>query len=296
MSAGKRDSLIGSAQLFLASLIWGFAFVAQRVGMDFVEPFTFNGIRNIVGAVVLIPFVYLMGRKADDPSNPSVKHFHLSRETVIGGCVTGVLLCIASNLQQVGIMYTTVGKAGFITAMYIIMVPILGVFIGKHLRLRIWVSVALAVVGMYLLCMTERLVLSKGDAIVLACALAFSFQIMAVDYFADKVDGVAMACIQFMVCGILSLICMAVTEHPQLEQIWAARIPILYAGMLSTGVAYTFQILGQKKLQPTVASLIMSLESVISALAGWLLLHQILTGKELFGAVLMFAAIILAQL
>lgn len=296
MSDQKKNSLFGSAQLFLAAIIWGVAFVAQRVGMDYVEPFTFNGIRNIIGALVLVPFVLFMGRGQKDQVTGETIGFHLSKETVTGGLVTGVLLAIASNLQQVGIKYTTIGKAGFITAMYIILVPILNRFLGKKLKIRIWLSVLLAVVGMYLLCMTERLVLARGDAIVLACALAFSFQILAVDHYADKVDCVAMACIQFFVCGVLSLICMALTEHPSLSMIWAARIPILYAGMLSTGVAYTFQILGQKKLQPTIASLIMSLESVISALAGWLILGQVLAGKELFGAVLMFAAIIIAQI
>ena len=176
------------------------------------------------------------------------------------------------------------------------LVPVLGIFLHRRIGLRMWISVILAVAGLYLLCINEEFSVSRGDAYVLMCALAFAFQIMAVDYFAERTDGVKLACLEFWVCGILSLILAAATETVTLQGIKGALIPILYAGVLSSGVAYTFQILGQKELNPSLASLIMSFESVISVLAGWLFLHQVLSLKELAGCAVMFAAIVLAQL
>ena len=205
-------------------------------------------------------------------------------------------LCIASNLQQFGIKYTTVGKAGFITAMYIIIVPVIGIFLKKTTGLRIWISVLLAVGGLYLLCMTEGFSIAFGDLLVLLCAVMFSVHILIIDYFSPKVDGVRMSCIQFFVSGILSGVAMLIFEQPDLGAILQAWMPILYAGVMSCGVAYTLQIVGQKDMDPTIASLILSLESVVSVLAGWVILGQKLSSKELFGCVLMFAAIILAQL
>ena len=219
------------------------------------------------------------------------------RKTLLAGGVScGALLFVASNLQQIGIQYTTVGKAGFITAMYIVLVPILGIFWKKKVGGRVWIAVLLAVAGLYLLCMTGGLTLQKGDLLVLACALAFSFHILVIDYFSPKVDGVKMSCIQFLVCGLLSGVCMLLFEKPDLGAILMAWMPILYAGVLSSGVAYTLQIVGQKGMNPTVASLILSLESVVSVIAGWAILNQQLSGRELAGCGLMFCAIILAQL
>ncbi len=213
-----------------------------------------------------------------------------------GGVCCGVCLFAASNFQQFGIRYTTVGKAGFITACYIVIVPVIGIFLKKACGRLLWVSVAMAVVGLYFLCMTETLTIGKGDFLVFICALLFSLHILVIDYFSPRTDGVKMSCIQFFVCGILSGIAMLFTEEPHLADIFAAWIPILYAGIMSCGVAYTLQIVGQKGMNPTVASLILSLESCISVLAGWLILGQKLSVRELSGCLIMFGAIILAQL
>ena len=310
MNSKKMQS---NLMLLLTAFIWGVAFVAQSVGMDYVGPFTFNSVRNFIGAFVLLLFIPLLDKvnrqsaatvnasnsdaaSATDIASTSSSSVSDKKTLIIGGIVCGILLAIASSFQQVGIIYTTVGKAGFITAMYIVIVPILGLFVGKKVRLIAWISVGLSVIGLYLLCMTESLSLGKGDILVLICAFCFSFHIMVVDHFSPMVDGVRMSCIQFLVCGLLSGVCMLLTEHPEMRLILQAWQPILYAGVFSCGVGYTLQIIGQKGTDPTVASLILSLESVVSVLAGWLLLGQRLSVRELGGCALMFAAILLAQM
>ena len=206
-------------------------------------------------------------------------------------------MTVAANLQQIGIQYTSAGKAGFITAMYILIVPVLGLFLKKKVPGRIWLCILIAVVGLYLLSVTEGFSsISKGDVYVLLCALAFSFHIMAVDHYAPLVDGVRLSSIQFLICGVLSGILMFLFEEPNLENILNAAVPILYAGIMSCGVAYTLQIIGQKYTRPTIASLIMSLESVFAVLAGIVVLREIPTARETMGCVLMFLAIIIAQL
>ena len=216
---------------------------------------------------------------------------------LLGGVCCGIMLCIASNFQQYGISFTTVGKAGFITALYIIIVPVLGLFMKKKVGAKIWIGVALATAGLYLLCMTsESFSVSKGDLLVLVCAGFFSLHILIIDHFSPKCDGVRLSCIQFFVCGVISMAASFLFETPNLTTILSGWLPILYAGVMSCGVAYTLQIIGQKNMDPTVASLILSLESVFSVLAGWGLLNQKLSARELFGCVLMFAAILLAQL
>ena len=215
---------------------------------------------------------------------------------IIGGICCGTALAVASSLQQWGILFTTVGKAGFITAMYIVIVPLLGVFIGKKVRPLIIGCVAIAVVGFYFLCMTESLRLGLGDFLVLLCAIAFSIHILVIDHFSPKVDGVKMSAIQFLTAAIISAVPTLLWEQPVLTEILQAWQPVLYAGVMSCGVAYTLQIIAQKNADPTVASLLLSLESVFSVLAGWVLLGQGLSLKELFGCVLIFCAIILAQL
>ena len=313
----KKTTWRNPLLLLLTAVIWGVAFVAQSVGMDYVGPFTFNFVRCIIGGAVLIPCIFLLdhirgseetdaqsqkaagiqGQKATGTKSQktAVYTWH-QRELYIGGICCGIALFAASNLQQFGIKYTTVGKAGFITAMYIVIVPLLGIFLKKAVGLQIWISVILAVAGLYLLCITEGFSIGGGDLLVMLCAVVFSLHILIIDYFSPRVDGVRMSCIQFFVCGLLSGIGMLFTEHFDLGAILQAWVPILYAGVLSCGVAYTLQIVGQKGMNPTVASLILSLESVVSVLAGWLLLGQKLSVRELSGCVLMFAAIILAQL
>ncbi|MCD8335849.1 MAG: DMT family transporter [Lachnospiraceae bacterium] len=286
----KRTALRNPLLLLLTAAIWGAAFVAQSVGMDYVGPFTFNFARCIIGGIVLLPCIALLDRqKKREGRQPSA-------DLVRGGVCCGAALFVASTLQQIGIQYTTVGKAGFITAMYIILVPVFGIFLKKKVGARIWLCVLLAAAGLYLLCMTEGFTIGGGDFLVLLCAAAFAVHILVIDYFSPRADGVRMSCIQFFVCGLLSGVGMLLFETPSLGAIWQARLPIGYAGVLSCGVAYTLQIVAQKGMDPTVASLILSLESVFSVLFGWLLLGQSLAMRELSGCGLMFAAIILAQL
>lgn len=288
-----RQSLL----LLLTATIWGVAFVSQSVGMDYVGPFTFNAVRSLIGAAVLIPCIALLKKMSKREEAQEELHKKEDKRTLLkGGICCGVILAAASSFQQFGIMHTTVGKAGFITAMYIILVPLLGIFFKKKVGIRVGISVVAAVAGLYLLCMTESFRLEAGDTLVLICALIFSVHIMVIDHFSPLADGVKMSCIQFLTCGVLCGICMFLFEKPSISMILAAWKPILYAGVMSCGVGYTLQIVGQRGMNPTVASLIMSLESVISVLAGFVLLHEVLSRRELFGCVLMFAAIILAQL
>lgn len=290
-----KQQIKSSLILLLTATIWGVAFVAQSVGMEYIGPFTFNAIRCVLGGMVLIPVILVLKKKKETGAENQEKG---DKKTLwMGGIACGVILCIASNLQQFGIMEASVGKSGFFTALYIVMIPVIGIFIGKRPGIKLWFCVALAVVGMYLLCMKDgSFTIERADIMLLLCALAFSFHILVVDYFSPKVDGVKMSCIQFFVCGVLSAVGMLFTETPDISNIQAAWLPLLYAGLLSCGVGYTLQIVGQKGINPVIASLIMSLESVISALAGWVILGQVLSPKEILGCVLMFVAIIITQI
>lgn len=284
-----RQSVI----LFMAATVWGVAFVAQSVGMDYVGPYTFIAVRNVVALVVLVPCTVFMHtdreRKYAQKEN--------KKALAIGGICCGLCLFTASTLQQFGVKYTTVGKAGFITAMYLILVPVFGIFLKKKTGMRVWIAVGLASLGLYLLCITKGdFRLQKGDLYMLGCAAVFAVHILVVDHFSPLVDGVKLSCVQTFTNAVLGTIMMLLLEQPHWSDIFAAWLPILYAGVLSSGVGYTFQIIGQKGMNPTAASLILSLESVISVLAGWLLLHQVLTVREIAGCVLAFVAIILVQL
>ena len=286
--------------LLLTAFIWGIAFVAQSVGMDYVGPLTFNASRFIIGAIFLIPCIAFLDKLKEKENQAACKNIPAAPQNkkvlITGGICCGIAIAAASTLQQYGIAYTTVGKAGFITALYIVIVPILGIFLKRKPRLIIWFSVLLALVGLYFLCMTDSLSFSKGDTLVLLCAFVFSLHIMIIDHFSPMVDGVRMSCIQFAVAGVLCGIPALIFEHPTFSSLIAAWAPILYAGILSCGVAYTLQIVAQKNYDPTVASLLLSLESVFSVLAGWVILHQALSPREIFGCVLVFIAIILVQL
>lgn len=276
--------------LFLCAFIWGTAFVAQSSGMDYVGPFTFAAVRYVLGGLVLIPVILFRSRKIEKKSGSI-------RPLLIPGIICGVCLCIASNLQQVGILYTTVGKAGFITALYIIIVPILGLFFKNKVKINVWIAAVISVIGAYLLCMKSGdFSITKGDILVLLCAVAFSVHILVIDKFSPRVDGIMLASMQFFVAGIISFIPALIFEQISITSIFNAAVPILYAGVLSSGVAYTLQIVGQKKVEPTAASLIMSLESVVSALSGWFLLNQKMSWIEILGCVIMFAGTVLAQL
>ena len=265
--------------LLLTASIWGVAFVAQSVGMDYVGPLTFNCVRCLMGGVVLLPCIWFFDRK--NKRKEQVPVIPGARKTlIIGGICCGVALCLASNFQQFGIQYTTVGKAG-----------------GKKCSPVVAGAVVLSLAGLYMLCMKGgELSVNKGDLLMLVCAFLFAVHIMIIDFFSPVVDGVKMSCIQFFVSGILSGAAMLIYETPEWSQIIAAWAPVLYAGIMSCGVAYTLQIVGQKGMNPTVASLILSLESSISVLAGWVILGQRLSSKEVLGCALMFGAIILAQI
>lgn len=292
---------IGSAVLlFLAAFIWGVAFVAQSVGMEYVGPFTFNGCRFLIGGLVLTPFALIRDRQYKKSLSfqvlSSEKQKEDKRTTLIGGLCCGVAICVASSFQQAGMQYTSVGKAGFITALYIVLVPVFGIFMKRKVAPVIWFGVVLAAIGIYFLCITESFSVNYGDLLIFICAVCFTFHILIIDYFAPKADGVALSCIQFWFSGIVCMGIALLKENPNMTAILQAAIPILYAGVLSCGVAYTLQIIGQKNIKPAVASLILSLESVISVLAGWVILKEFMTGRQVFGCILVFAAVILAQI
>lgn len=293
----RQRSLRSSAMLTLTALIWGVAFVAQSEGMNYVGGFTFNACRFIVGGVVLIPCIFFLRRVNGDQRAQLTRAEQAQRRKtgIIGGICCGVFICLGSTLQQFGIAQTTVGKAGFITSLYIIIVPILGLFLRKKVGLNIWASVGIAAAGMYLLCITEGFAISRGDFLVFLCAIGFSLHILVIDYFSPKADGVVISCIQFFTAGIISCVFMFLFERPTGDAVTAAWAPVLYAGVMSCGVGYTLQVVAQKDVEPTIASLIMSLESVFSLLAGWVLLGQKMSPKELSGCVLVFGAIVLAQ-
>ena len=304
-----KKQFISAAELLLTAMIWGVAFVAQSVSMNYIEPMTFTCSRSILGGLVLIPVIIfvLKGKKRKNGTAKEIKQSSSNqpllkeqetqiRNSIAGGIVCGIFLYLASTFQQYGILYTSVGKAGFLTALYIVLVPVFGIFLKKQVHFKIWCSCFLSIIGFYFLCLSEKFVLSKGDFLVFLSAILFSFHILAIDHFSPKGEPILLSCIQFFICALISGIFMFVFESPSLAQIKAAAIPILYAGILSSGVAYTLQIVAQKNINPTLATLLMSLESVFSVLAGWLFLNQSLSRREILGCILIFTAVLLAQL
>ena len=293
----KKSTFKSSLMLFLAAFIWGTAFVAQSVGMDYLGPLSFNGTRFLMGSLVLAPVICFNRRSAAKTHKENEgKRPGSLKTTIIGGVCCGLALCAAALLQQIGMIYTTVGKAGFITTLYIILVPVFGIFLKKRIPGKVWGGAAIAAFGMYLLCMSESLSLGRGDALVFLCAILFSVHILVIDHFSPRVDGVELSCIQFLTAGIIGSILAFLFEKPDIGDFVNGIVPLAYAGILSSGVAYTLQVVGQRDTDPTVASLILSLESVVSVLAGWVVLRQALTGRELAGCGLVFCAVILVQL
>lgn len=294
-----------SCLLVLTALIWGIAFVAQTTGGDTVGAFSFNCIRSLIGGIVLIPVIHVLDTKTDKKPKTAAE----KKTLLTGGIACGCVMFIASSFQQLGIsLGTEAGKAGFLTACYILLVPILGLFLKKKCGWNIWVGVVLTLAGLYLLCMngTTGFSLRFSDGLVIICAVCFSLHILLVDHFSPLVDGVRLSSIQFIISGLIGLIpTFFVDMHHSLSgfyawlpalQSWNAWIPILYAGVMSCGVGYTLQIIGQNGLNPTIASLLMSLESVFSVLAGWIIIGQKLTPREILGCVIIFVAIVLAQI
>ncbi|MFQ9541652.1 MAG: DMT family transporter [Anaerobutyricum soehngenii] len=309
----KTHKLRNTFFLFLTAMIWGAAFVAQSVSMDYIGPFTFICLRSVIGGLFLIPVIIVLdgirkksqNESADVVNSENILHIETeekqrlswkNKQLIEGGIVCGIFLFFANCFQQTGIQYTTVGKAGFITTFYIIIVPLIGLFFKKYCGILTWIGVVVALAGLYFLCITQKLTIQRGDALILCCSVLYAGQILAIDHYNPFVDGVKMSCIQFLTGGILGAVFMLLFENPSVAMILSAAGPILYTGIMSTGVGYTLQIVGQKGLNPTVAALILSLESVFSALSGYVFLHQVLTTRELIGCVLMFIAIVLAQL
>lgn len=286
-----NKKLSGSIALLIGTVIWGSAFIAQSVGMDYIGPFTFQAIRCGLAVVFLMPMIFLFDR-----DKKSYWKTWKNPQLWKTGLVCGVALFVASGLQQVGLIYSTAGKAGFITAMYIVFVPVLGIIFHKRPPCTAWISVLLAVVGLYLLSCAGASQINKGDLLLMICAIAFAVQITLIDRLAGTLDGLRLNCIQSFVCSVLSALVMVFTETPDMDNIASCWLPLGYAGILSMGVAYSLQIIGQRHVEPTPASLIMSLESVFAAVFGWLLLHETMTSVELTGCALVFAAVILSQI
>ena len=277
----------------LAAFIWGTAFVAQSMAADYVGPFTFNAARAVIAFFFLLALCVV---RRIWQGKAGMESASAPKDLILGGICCGTALAVASNLQQKGIETTTSGKAGFITALYIVLVPIVGLLLKRRVGKKVWAGVVLAVVGLYCLCITEGFSIAVGDFYLLGCAVCFTVQIMCIDHFAQKVDGIELSCAQFFVVSIISTIGMFLTETPPLEAVSACLWPILYVGVFSSGVAYTLQILAQKDSNPTVVTLLLSLESVFATVAGAVIMHDRMSGREYFGCALMLLAVILAQL
>lgn len=280
--------------LLFATLIWGTAFIAQSVGMDHIGPMTFQAVRCALGSIFLIPVCFLFDFTSHQSGDYLIKWKNPKLWKT--GLICGFSLFIAAGLQQSALVYTSAGKAGFITAMYIVMVPILGLFLGRKTTPNVWISVVLAVGGLYLLSCMGVSEINIGDIMLLGCAIAFAVQITLIDLFSGDLDGLRLNCVQSLVCAGFSALVMVFTETPTWSSIISCWLPLCYAGIMSMGVAYSLQIVGQQHLDPAPASLIMSLESVFAALFGWLLLHEHMSGWELLGCGLVFCAVILSQL
>lgn len=299
-----KSSLRSSLLLLLTAMIWGLAFVAQDVAMESVRAFTFNGARMFLAALMLLVVCAVLDRKAavnpEKPDGSTIRFRDMNpaqkRTLLLGGILCGSVLAVASSLQQIGLEQGAApGKAGFITALYIVLVPICGLFFGKRLRLILIPAVVFSVIGLYLLCMTGTFRLESSDVYLILCALSFTAHILIVDYFSPRTDCVKLSCIQFFVCAVLCTIAAEIWEKPDWFQLMDCLIPLLYAGLLSGGLGYTLQMVAQKDLDPTVASLIMCLESVFAVLGGLIILKDTMTSREYWGCALMMCGILLAQ-
>lgn len=292
----ETRQLRGGAMLMLTALIWGTAFVAQSVGMDYLGPCAFTATRNFIGCVALLPVIALASRLRSGAQPEEVAPAPGKKALFGWGAACGLLLGGATLLQQAGMQTASAGKAGFLTALYIVIVPVLGIFLGRRPGLKVWIGVVLALVGAYLLSVKGGAGIASGDLLVIASAVVFSLHILVIDSVPAGVDGVRLSCVQFLVAGVFALVLALFLESFTWRDILSAWVPLLYTGVVSSGVGYTLQILGQRTVNPTVASLILSLESVFAALAGWAILGQALSLRELFGCALVFVAVILAQL
>ncbi|MEI7662285.1 MAG: DMT family transporter [Bacteroidota bacterium] len=279
--------------LLLAAVIWGFAFVAQRIGMNYVGPFTYNGVRFALGTIILLPFLFVNASK----SEPLLKISHPAdrRKIMVGSLMTGLFLFGGVSMQQLGLQETSAGKAGFITGLYVVFVPIVGLLFGQRPHITIWIGAALSVAGLYLLSMTGGFNITHGDKLVLYCAVIFTFHVLFIAWLSPLMDSFLLAVIQFAICALLNLMVAFAIEPVEFAAIMRAWLPIAYGGILSVGVAYTLQVIAQKTAHPAYASIILSLEAVFAVIGGWLILHEHFTGRMLIGCVLMLAGMVVVQ-
>ncbi len=299
--AGRQGTQFkGVIMLLLTALIWGVAFVSQSVGMKNVDAFTFNCVRTFMGAAVLLPFILIRDKKSARKMTKQqiTERKALTKKTILYGSILGVVFCAASNFQQFAFNYSTPGKIAFITAMYIFFVPLFGLFLKKKVAFTTWICVICGFIGLYFLCIDQSNlgVINKGDVLAFLCAILFSAHILLIEKYAPDVDGIKLSCVQFLVSGVISGVLMMLFESPSLASINSAKIPLLYAGLMSCGIAYTFQIIGQKYTEATIASLILCMESVFAVIAAAIILHELMSGREIVGCVIMFSAIIFSQL
>lgn len=294
----KKMRILGPIMLVSAAMIWGLSFVAQKQGMEYVEGFTFNGIRSLLGAIVLIPFILIRAVKNPVKLSPAEKK-QRRKDNSKGIMIVGLMLCIGSNLQQFAFNYIEPGRVGFITALYMLIVPLISFIVYKKKQpVTTWIGVILGVVGLYMICMggSTSFSLGKGDILALLCSFAFALHIIVIDKFAAKIDCVVLSCGQFFVTGVISCILMFVFESPNIQSIMQAAVPILYAGIMSCGCAFTFQVIGQKYTEPTISSMLLCLESVFSVIFSFIILGERMASVEYIGCAVMFVAIIIAQL
>ncbi|MDO4544733.1 MAG: DMT family transporter [Bacillota bacterium] len=296
-----QQKLKGEILLLLAALIWGSAFIFQKMGMDYIGPFTFGFFRFTLGALALIPVILIFDRlrertREKSGSDETAKYSFKNKELLIGGLLTGLACFVASSFQQVGIVYTTAGKAGFISSLYIVLVPICLIFFRKKVSFITWIAIAVGAFGLYLLCITENFTISLGDGLVVCCALFYALQIIFIDIYVDRTDPAKLAFLEFMVTGILSGVAMLLFETVELQAVLDCVVPILYTAVFEVSIAFTLGIFGQQYTPPTIAAILMSLESVFAVLCGMLFLGEVMSGREIMGCVVMFAAVLISQL
>jgi drug/metabolite transporter (DMT)-like permease len=297
MNTGMRHSKKGNIFLLTAALVWGFALVAQKAGMFYLGPFAFTAIRCTMGGVLMLPLIARMNRKRQSKPEYEKPAGFSRRNTILGSLICGTVLAGLILFQQFGLPYTTVGKAGFITALYILITPIMGIFLGKKISGNLWIGVAVGIVGMYFLCLYNGLgSLTFGDGMMLCAAVVCAVHLHVIDHFVETVEPVKLSAYQFIVAGLVCVIPAVIFETTTMNAVIECAVPILYAALFSCGIGYTFQVLGQKETDPSLASLILSLETVFSLGAGWLVFGEVLTFNEYIGCMLMFAAIIISQL
>lgn len=290
----KQGTVKADLLLLLTAAIWGFAFVAQRVGMDYVGPFTYNAVRFALGSLSLIPLILLMSKKKQD-EHPEI-HRGNGRALWIGGAIAGCALFAGASLQQAGLVYTTAGKAGFITGLYVVMVPLIGLFWKQRPKFGTWLGAILAAIGLYFLSVTEEFTISFGDLLVLISACFWAGHVLIIGWLSPKMDSLKLAAAQFAICSVLSFLVALGIETMSIESIFQAAIPILYGGLFSVGIAYTLQVVAQKDAHPAHSAILLSLEGVFAAIGGWIMLGEVLTLRGFFGCALMLVGMLLSEL